>query len=93
MLPILKMKPAAQTGVMIKQRAPDAKPDDESSGDEGIEACAQDLIHAIHAKDTKAVASALKSLFDIIESGASEEADSKPSPHSYDAQNALAGQE
>lgn len=31
-------------------------------------ACAQDLINAVHAKDTKATAEALQSAFEILES-------------------------
>jgi len=41
--------------------------------DHGLEACAEDLIHAVHAEDPKAVAQALKDAFDILEMEPHEE--------------------
>ncbi len=62
MLPFLKAKPAAQTGVIIQQRPSDSPDSDKNSG---IEACAQDLISAIHAKDVKGVAAALQAAMEL----------------------------
>lgn len=83
MLPFLKPKP--QTGVIVKNREPDEKEGEERKDNEALEACAQDLITAIHAHDVKAAAEALKAAFEV--------ADSEPhvegphiEPHSYEAQ-------
>ncbi len=45
-------------------------PDD---GSAGIEACAQDLIDAVHAKDVQKVAQVLKDAFDMLQSQPPEE--------------------
>jgi len=90
-LPFLTKK-TPQVGVIVKQRAPDAKPEKEGKEDDsGIEACAEDLINAIHAKDVKAAAEAIKSAFEILDSEPHEEG-SHPEPHSYAAQNEKAAE-
>lgn len=89
-LPFLTKKPA-QTGVIIKERTPDKKPDDQSPDDSGIEACAEDLIHAVHAKDVKAVAEAIKAAFEILDAQPHEEGP-HIEPHSYASQNEKAGE-
>lgn len=86
-LPFLKnMKERApQAGVIIKTRTPDEQPeasDDDSSAP--IEACAEELIRAVHAKDAKAAAMAIKDAFEILDSEPHEEA-SHIEPHSYEA--------
>lgn len=87
MLPFIKKKQASrQTGVIIENRA-EEQPEQDLSG-AAIEACAMELIIALHTKDVKAVAEALKNAFEILESGESNEA----SPHTYEAQNILAGE-
>lgn len=96
MLPILKrLKEAPVAGLIVKTRAPDEKPQDESDDHSAaIEACARDLITALHAKDVKGVASAICSAFEILDSLPHEEGEhTNASPHSYDAQNKLAGKE
>lgn len=55
-----------------------------------IESCAMELIIAVHLKDVKAVAEALKNAFDILESIPHVES-AHVEPHSYDAQNIKAG--
>lgn len=87
MLPFLKSKQAQQTGVIIKERAPDQKEESEDIGAHGIEACAEEFIRAVHAKDVKAAAAALKDAFEILESQPHEEG-----PHTYDAQNEKAAE-
>lgn len=85
-------KKPPQTGVIIKQRAPDTKPEESKTDDSGIDACAEDLIQAIHARDVKAAAEAIKAAFEILDSEPHEEG-SHSEPHSYDAQNAKAGEQ
>ncbi len=86
MLPILKHRPH-DSGLIVKNRAPDAKPEgEESDDDHAVEACAQDIISAVHAKDSKALTSALKALFECIEDSPSED-------ESYASQNAKAAQD
>ena len=70
----------------MKTREPDEHKEDGS----GIEACASDLIDAIHSKDVKAAAAAIKSAFEILEN---EPEESESEPHSFDAQNELAAKE
>lgn len=84
MLPFLKAKPQ-QTGVIVQARKPD-EGKEKPAEDQGLMACAQDLISAIETKDAKAVASALRAAHEICEGGESEDSE-EPSPHTYDAQN------
>lgn len=56
-------------GVIMTVRQPDgSKPQVEDSEDQGLTACSDDLIRAIHAKDAAGVTSALKSAFEILDS-------------------------
>ncbi len=89
LLPFLKNRNQSQVGVIVKERAPDEKPQesDDISGS-GIEACAEELIRAVHAKDTKAAAAALKDAFQVLESQPHEE--QSESDNTYAAQNAKA---
>lgn len=84
-LPIF-IKPK-QTGLIVEQRKPDGNKE-VSQEDQGLEACAQDAINAIHAKDAKALASALRAAFELMELEPHEEG-----PHTYDAQNRKAALE
>lgn len=71
MLPFLKKKQVGvNTGVIYKTRTPD-NPDEQPQPDDkdaAIEACALDLIQAVHSRDAKAVAMAIRSAFEILES-------------------------
>lgn len=91
MLPFLKSKKDAAVGLIVKTRAPDEKPQDEQEeqldSDAAMEACASELIRAIHSRDAKAVALALK---DILDTMPSEELEERSD---YDAQNIKAAQE
>jgi hypothetical protein len=58
----LKQKP--QTGVMTEHRSENT----DSQDNYGLEAAASELIQAIEAKDTKAVARALQSAFMLLDS-------------------------
>lgn len=100
MLPFLKKKEAPVAGIVIKTRTPDEKPVEEMDEVDdqmvAIEACAKELIRAVHARDSKAVAMAMVDAFDILESmphGESEDEEEQAEPHSYDAQNIKAGEE
>jgi hypothetical protein len=69
MLPFLKPKTVA--GVVISKRKPDgsqAPIESENQPDHALEACAEDLIRGMEAKDAKAVASAIKYAFEILQS-------------------------
>jgi hypothetical protein len=71
MLPFLK--PKTQTGLIISQRKPDGETEEkgmEDQEDMGLMSAAEDLIRAVHAKDAKAVASALRAAFEIVDSEA-----------------------
>jgi hypothetical protein len=95
-LPFLKHKQQGNAGLIVKMRAPDEKPDSEDSEDKdaAIHACAQDLITAIHSKDVKLVAEAIRSAFEILDEMPHEEGEhtNEPSPHTYDAQNQKAAE-
>ncbi len=77
MLPFLKQKPVA--GIIIAKRKPDGQNELEGDDSAPLEACASDLIQAIHAKDAKAAAEAFKAAFEILEASPHEE-----SPHLED---------
>jgi len=92
MLPFLKKKEgSANSGLIIKTRTPDESPSEESDDSAAIDSCSSKLIRAVHSRDTKAVSAALKDAFDILGSMPEESESDSPSPHSYDAQNILAG--
>lgn len=87
-LPFLKPKHAA--GVIISHRKPDGdKPQEqeEGGGHEGLMACAEALIRAIHAKDAQSVASALREAMEVMEMEAPQESED------YDSMNELAAKE
>lgn len=86
MLPFLKPKPT--TGVVIAHRTPDEAKEPENPG---LSAAADDLIRAVHSRDTKGVVDACKALWTILEN-TEEDGPEHASPHSYDAQNYKAGQ-
>jgi hypothetical protein len=90
-LPFLAKKNQQAAGIIIKTRQPDEPEASSDSSSEAIEACAQDLINAVHAHNIKGVADAMKSAFDILESMPHEENEESASPHSYEAQNMKAG--
>lgn len=86
MLPFLKSKKdkTSSSGLIIKTREPDEKSAEEMEKEQSeesysVEACAQELINAIHAKDAKAVSTALKDLMDVMEI--------QPEDNSYSEQN------
>lgn len=71
----MKNKVKAQTGIMVKERAPDSPQEEQNDPDAPLEACANDLIDAVHAKDVKKVAQVLKDAFELLESQPHEEAE------------------
>lgn len=94
MLPFLKRKDQGSAGLIIKNRTPDEKPDNqEDDKDTAIHACAQDLINSVHNRDVKGAAEAMRSAFEILDSMPHQEGPHEgPEPHSYEAQNIKAGQ-
>ncbi len=90
-LPFLQKKKIA--GVIISHRKPDGAGIQEShteGEDPALEACAEDIIRAIHDKDAKHLALALRSAFECLESEPHKEG---PHTNDYDEQNEKAGQE
>lgn len=88
LLPFLQKKSIA--GLIISKRTPDGSPQEqhsEGNEDQGLDACSEDLIRALHSKDAKGVTAALKAVFDLMES--KEDA----SDESYDSLNAKAAKE
>ena len=74
MLPFMQKKPVA--GLIVAQRKPDGTHEEshsEGNEDQGLEACAVDLIRAIHSKDSKAAAAAMRAAFEICDSEPHEE--------------------
>lgn len=65
MLPFLKraQDASASAPVDVERREPD-----DGAEFDSLESAAEDLISAIHSKDIKAVASALRAAFDLMES-------------------------
>jgi hypothetical protein len=90
LLPFLKDKSRKQqTGVIINTVGPVKEPE-QDLGKDALEACAMDLIIAVHTKDVKAVAEAIQSAFQVLESMPHDEVSAEP--HSYDSQNQKAGE-
>lgn len=82
------MKPKkAQTGLIINEVKTE-KPEANQQDNADLEICATDLLAAIQRKDIKAMAEAMRSAFEILESQPHEEAADHET--SYDSLNALA---
>ena len=74
MLPFLKNKKDAgmSSGLIVKTREPDKT--EENQDDGMLDMCCKDIISAIHSKDHKALASALKDAIQSLESEPPQEA-------------------
>jgi hypothetical protein len=70
MLPFLKNK---QEGSMSMPADPIKREPDEESDYDMLESASEDLIHAIHSKDVKAVCSALRAAFEMLDMEPHEE--------------------
>jgi hypothetical protein len=94
MLPFLKNKDnsAGIAGTIIKNRAPDEKPEDSDENEYSAADCARDILAAIKMDDAEGLAESLKELFKIADKEPHEEG-KHIQPHSYEAQNIKAGQE
>lgn len=96
MLPIFKKlsEKSGNSGVLIKERAPDEhkESEDQNDSDAAKEACGRDLLNAIKSGDALAVGQALYDAAQAADLEPHEEG-SHPEPHSYDAQNQKAGQD
>lgn len=64
MLPYVKIR-RPSSGVVIETRKPDVKPED--SDDSGLQAAMSDFADALDSRDTKAMASAFRAAFDMLE--------------------------
>lgn len=89
MLPFLKNKnnTGIATGVMVKHRTPDEKPEENQEEDKkaGHKAAASDLLRAIESKNIDGIADALQSAFELMDSEPHVEGE-HVEPHSYDSQ-------
>lgn len=65
MLPFLKQRRDA--GLIVQTRKPDEKPSESEDMGDPVEACAEDLINAIHAKDVRRAAEAMRAAFEIMD--------------------------
>lgn len=93
MLPFLK--PQRVAGVIVaKTRSPEGgiKENEDDNDNAALHSAADDLIRAIHAKDTVGVAAALQAAFEIADSRPHEEGEHTDDDNSYDSQNAKAAQ-
>lgn len=84
MLPF--QKPRRAVGLIINKRKPDGdiQPDGMQDENAGLMACAEDMLRAISAKDSKALADAMHAAFQCMESAPHDEAGED---EGYDAQN------
>ena len=92
MLPIFKKY--HNSGVIVKQRAPDSENEPQNEQDESaseeLKACAADFLKAIHQNDAQGIADALQAAFSILDAEPHVEGP-HVEPHSYEAQNIKAG--
>lgn len=96
-MPLPFLKPKNVAGLIMSTRKPDGGKEEtgtEGSENEGLLASAEDLIRAIHSRDAKHVALALRAAIDCLDSDEASESDSEgPQPHSYESQNIKAAGE
>lgn len=91
-LPFLKKQSMA--GLIISHRKPDGSKEEEKTEgqeDQGLISCADDLIRAVHSKDSQAVSSALRAAFQILDSEPHNEGEHLN--EDYDSQNEKAAQD
>lgn len=89
LLPFLK--PRAQTGVIIQERARDTVPREELDREEdSIDICCEEMIEAMEEKDPKKMAKALRAAFQIFDSEPHEEG---PHTNDFHAMNKKAAEE
>lgn len=92
-LPILKRKEQGNAGLIIKERAPDEKPNDSEDKEEySLTDCAHDILDAIRSDSAESLATALKELFQKLDKEPHEEGP-HVEKHTYQAQNIKAGQD
>lgn len=65
MLPFLKSK--RSTGISVEYRKPDQQKE-ENQEDPALKACADDILKAVEERNPKALASALRAAFDVLQS-------------------------
>jgi DNA-binding GntR family transcriptional regulator len=73
-LPFL-MKPKVSSTTIVEHRKPDETVGEDSpdSNDEGLNSAASDLIDAVHSRDVKGAAAAMRAAFELMESQPHEE--------------------
>lgn len=94
MLPFLKNK--QQSGVIVQERPSDHKDEDSNPEDnQGLIACAEDIIDAIKSGNARKLAAALTAAHEICDSYEHAEgphSSEAPSPHTFEAQNKKAAE-
>jgi len=73
MIPFLKNKSPNNTGVITTLRTDNGMEEQTPADSEGLEACMEDFCKAHEKKDYKAMASAIKAAFEILDSAPHEE--------------------
>ena len=76
MLPFLKRNHEASSSAPVD--SVERKPDEGADEFDSMESAAQDLCDAVHSKDVKAVAAALRAAFELMESEEDSQEPSEP---------------
>lgn len=93
-MPLPFLKPKSVAGLIISQRKPDGGKEEqhqEGNEDASLDACSEDLIRAVTAKDAKSVSAAIKAAFQILDS--QEDESEEEMSNDYESQNAKAANE
>jgi len=71
-LPFLTKHKRQDAGTAVEYRNPDSEPE---AGDEGMEACAKDVLDAVNANDFKRLSKALHAAFQVYDAAPHDEYD------------------
>lgn len=96
MLPFLRRKEGTAASLIIKQRSPDASKEadaDPRATLTALEAEAHSFLHAVETKDPKAMAISFRAMMECCGLEGPEEDKKIVHPHTYEAQNEIAGEE
>ena len=89
-LPFLRKKHSGAAGLSIEYRKPDPEGeghnDREDNDDEGLHACAQDIIECVSSGDKVGLAKALKAAFEICDAEPHEEGEHTNEPQEEESE-------
>ena len=89
-LPFLRKKHSGNASLSVEYRKPDAEGeghhDKEDNDDEGLHACAQDIIECVSSGDKVGLAKALRAAFEILDSQPHEEGEHTNEPESEESE-------